>query len=331
MQLGKENGRERMKYRRIGRLKKDVSKIIFGTGIDLMCNGKSCNELLDTAFEKGITTFDTARVYNLSEKSLGAWINERGNREEVVIVSKCGHPLKKENRLTSKEIVLDIEKSCKDLKTNYIDILLLHKDHPNAQIDEIVEVLNDLYEKGRICCFGASNWGIKRINEANEYAYKHNLQPFSVSSPNFCLAKLNRDPWGGCVSISGLDGQEERKWYKENMMPIFAYSSLGSGFLSGKLKYSQISNINHILDDRVVYSYASAENFERLRRLEIVARKRSCTCSQVALAWLFNQEIDVYTVTATSSKHNLQENLLALDISLTEKEILYLDLLSDDC
>lgn len=318
-----------MQYRKIGKLKKNVSKIIFGTGIDLMCNGSSCNELLDVAFEKGITTFDTARVYNLSEKSLGGWIDERENREEVVIVSKCGHPLKKENRLTSKEILLDIENSCKDLKTNYIDILLLHKDHHNAHIDEIVEVLNDLYEKGKICCFGASNWSIERINEANEYAYKNNLQPFSVSSPNFSLVKLNRDPWGGSVSISGLDRQQERKWYKENRMPIFAYSSLGSGFLSGKLKYSQISNISHVLDDRVVYSYASEENFERLRRVEIVAQKKSCTCSQVALAWLLNQEIDVYTITATSSRHNLQENLLALDLSLTEKEILYLDLLSD--
>lgn len=317
-----------MLYKKIGKNKKKVSKIIFGTGIDLMCNGNSCNELLDAAFEKGITTFDTARVYNLSEKSLGDWIDKRENREEVVIVTKCGHPIKNENRLTSKEIILDTENSCKNLKTDYIDILLLHKDHPNAKIDEIVEVLNDLYSKGRIHCFGVSNWNSKRISEANEYAYKHSLEPFSVSSPNFCLAKLNRDPWGGSVSISGLDRQEERKWYKETGMPIFAYSSLGSGFLSGKLKYSQISNINHILDDRVVYSYASDENFERLRRLEIVAQKKSCTYSQVALAWLFNQEIDVYTITATSSKHNLQENLLALDISLTEKEILYLDLLS---
>lgn len=320
-----------MQYRRIGKLKKNVSKIIFGTGIDLMCNGKSCNELLDAAFEKGITTFDTARVYNMSEKSLGDWINERGNREEVVIVSKCGHPLKKENRLTSKEIILDIEKSCEDLKTNYIDILLLHKDHHNAKIDEIIEVLNDLYEKGRIRCFGASNWGVKRINEANEYAYKHNLQPFSVSSPNFCLAKLNRDPWGGSVSISGIDRQEERKWYKKNRMAIFAYSSLGGGFLSGKLKYSQINNINHILGDRIFYSYASDENFERLRRIEIVAQKKSCTYSQVALAWLLNQEIDICAVVGTSSKRNLQENLLALDICLTKKEILYLDLLADNC
>lgn len=319
-----------MQYRKIGKLKKNVSKIIFGTGIDLMCKGSSCNGLLDAAFEKGITTFDTARVYNLSEKSLGDWIDKRENREEVVIVSKCGHPLKKENRLTSKEIILDIENSCKDLKTNYIDILLLHKDHHNAQIDEIIEILNDLYEKGKIYSFGASNWSISRINEANEYAYKHNLQTFSVSSPNFCLAKLNRDPWGGSVSISVLNRQEEIKWYKENKMPIFAYSSLGSGFLSGKLRYSQISNISSILDDRVVYSYASDENFERLRRLEIMAQKKSCTYSQLALAWLLNQETEVHTITATSSIHNLRENLRALDIFLTEKEILYLDLISNN-
>ncbi len=79
-----------------------------------------------------------------------------------------------------------------------------------------METFNAMHEEGNIGAFGASNWTHTRIEEANEYAYKHNLIPFSVSSPNFCLARQIEDPWGGgCVNISGPENIEARAWYEK--------------------------------------------------------------------------------------------------------------------
>ena len=154
-------------------------------------------------FRSGVNAFDTARVYALSEKSLGDWVYQRGLREQVVLLSKCGHPsVSGEKRINEQEIRRDFAESSQYLKTDFIDIYLLHRDDPEIEAGVAVEILNALYAEGKIGAFGGSNWTHQRIEEANEYAYKHSLVPFSVSSPNFGLADQICDLWGGgCLSI----------------------------------------------------------------------------------------------------------------------------------
>lgn len=74
------------------------------------------------------------------------------------------------------------------LGENYIDIYLLHLDDPDVDVAVPVEVMNALHAEGKIGAFGGSNWTHQRIEEANEYAYRRGLIPFTVSSPNFGLA-----------------------------------------------------------------------------------------------------------------------------------------------
>jgi diketogulonate reductase-like aldo/keto reductase len=81
-----------MKYETIPYVDKPVSRILFGTAQPSFLRGEENNAILDAALEAGITTFDTARNYALSEKTIGTWLRARDCRDQVVILSKCAHP-----------------------------------------------------------------------------------------------------------------------------------------------------------------------------------------------------------------------------------------------
>ena len=163
--------------------------------------------------------------------------------------------------------------------------------------------------------------------EANEYAYKHNLIPFSVSSPNYGLAHQMQDPWGGgCVTISGKENDNACEWYKKNGMAVVAYSSLGRGFFSGRLKSSEPNQAKEILDAVALKAYDCEENYERLRRCELLAEKKHCTVALLALRWIFARGMDTYAVVSTQTEDRIKQNLAALNIELTEAEGQFLNL-----
>ena len=317
-----------MEYVEIPYVNKPVSRILYGTSMPPFLMGGDGNELLDAIYETGVNTFDTARGYMAAEKSLGNWIEEKNIREKIVILSKCGHPsMFGKKRVSEKEIRKDFSKSANYLKTDYIDIYLLHRDDPKVEVGSIVETFNAMHAEGKIGAFGGSNWTHQRIAEANEYANNHNLIPFSVSSPNFGLAEQIQDPWGGgCITISGPSNEAAREWYLKNQLPVVAYSSLGRGLFSGKLKSNNTENAREVMDMFALKGYGCPENFERLRRCEILAAEKKCTVPQIAMAWLFNQKLNTFAVVSTSKASRMQENIDALHLELSEDEILYLDL-----
>lgn len=317
-----------MEYVDIKYVDKKVSRILFGTAMEPFIRGGDGNALLDSIYETGVNTFDTARDYMLAEKSLGKWIEEKNMRDKIVILSKCGHPsMIGRKRINETEIRKDFSKSAGHLKTDYIDIYLLHRDDEDVPVGNVIEIFNSLHSEGKIGAFGGSNWNHKRIEEANEYAYKHNLIPFSVSSPNFGLANQVQDPWGGgCVTISGTSNAKARDWYRKNQMPVIAYSSLGRGLFSGKIKSSDIEKAGDFMDAFALKGYAYPENFQRLKRCEEIASKKNVTVPQIAMAWIFHQNINILAVVSTSKSMRMQENIDAMDIELTRDEIMYLDL-----
>ena len=317
-----------MKYAEIPYVDKKVSRIFYGTAAPPFMAGEDANELLDSIFAIGVNAFDTARVYGLSEKSLGQWMQDRQKRDEVVILSKCGHPAPDgRKRVNEKEIREDFATSSGYLKTDHIDIYLLHRDDPDVEVGPIVEIFNALHAEGKIGAFGGSNWTHQRIEAANEYAYAHSLIPFSVSSPNFGLADQVKDPWGGgCVTISGPANEDARAWYEKTQMPVIAYSSLGRGLFSGKVRGDDPASAAGVLDEFAMKGYGYPENFERLCRCEKIAEEKNCTVPQIAMAWLYCQNINSFAVVGTGKAGRMQENVDALHIELTEDEILYLDL-----
>lgn len=318
-----------MHYGKIGDLDKPVSRIMVGTASEPFQSGGDATAILDDAFSLGMNTIDTARNYGLAERSVGDWLEKRGNRDDIVILSKCAHPDEKSpRRVTEKDIREDFEVSSRLLRTDHIDIYLLHRDDPSVPAGEVIEIMNALREEGKISVFGASNWTVERITEANDYAQRHGLVPFTSSSPNYCLAHQVTDMWGGGVTITGPENAAVREWYATSGMPVIAHSPLGRGFLTGRVRSGDPGSAA-VLDRFAEAGFLCDENIERLRRCEILAEEKGCTVAQLSLAWIFSGPLDMFTAVSTSNRSRMEQNIAALDISLTQQERDWLDLVSD--
>ena len=322
-------GIKSMEYLKINGLDKKVSRIIYGCTTEAMMKGENVNALLDEIYSLGINAFDTAENYGLSEVSLGRWINERGNREEVVVITKGCHPYDGIDRLTPEYLKRDIEQSFDRLGSEYIDIYLLHRDVEGVEVGPIVEILNEYHKAGKIRAFGGSNWTHHRIAEANAYAKEHGLVPFTVSSPNYGLCRQVNDPWGGsagCITITGEENAAARKWYVENDVAVLAYSSLGRGLFSGKIKSDEIEKARGMMEPGAVHAYCHEENFERLARAEELAEQKKCTVAQIALAWMMKQEVKAFPIVSASTGLRMKENVKALEIKVSNEEAKWLNL-----
>ena len=216
--------------------------------------------------------------------------------------------------MTPEDLKHDIEQSFERLGTDYIDIYLMHRDDLKVEPGPMVEILNEYHKAGKIGAFGGSNWTHQRIAEANRYAVEHGLVPFSVSSPNFGLCDQIGDPWA---------------WYRDNQIPVLAYSSLGRGMFAGIVKSDDIEGAKKILDPNAVKGYCYPENFERLARAEQLAKEKDCTVPQIALAWILNQDFEVFPLVSAKKASRIASNAKALDIVLAKEEVEWLDLRRD--
>lgn len=318
-----------MRYGRVTGVDKEVSRLVLGTDYMTTKDLDKNFSMLDAAFEVGCNTIDTAHGYGGGdgERVIGHWMHERGNRDQVVIITKGAHHNADRRRVTPFDITSDLHDSLARLKTDYIDIYLLHRDDPSVPVGPIVEILNEHLESGKIKSFGGSNWHHSRIQEANEYAEEHSLVPFAASSPHYSLAEQVQDPWGqGCVAISGPNEQEARQWYTETQMPIFSYSSLARGFFSGRISRSNFDDKKSILDRACLTAYCHEQNFDRLDRVEILAREKGMTVAQIAMAYVMNQPMNVFPIVGAATSQELEDNIIAARMKLSKEELEWLDL-----
>ena len=330
-----------MKYSEIKGLNKSASKLVYGTATPKLfaafapgageAEKKEAYDLLDMVWATGINTFDCAAHYG--EEILGSWLADRGLHDKAVVITKCAHPNKWRTRVTPYDILSDAHDSLVKLRTNSIDIYMLHRDDHTAPVGPIVETLNRLFAEGKIKVFGGSNWTHERIEQANEYAYAHSLEPFRVSSPNFGLAEQIEDPWrcdaplgDGCVTISGPENQAARDWYAAHDIAVFAYSSLARGLFSGLFKSDRPEDAKKIMDEPGIKGYFCPDNLERLRRCEQLAAEKGVEVAQIALAWIFNQKFEVFALSSPVNAEQINQNARALDITLTDEEVAWLNL-----
>ena len=316
-----------MEYTALKNVRLPVSRIILGTAFSPMNQGEAVDEVLDNALALGINCFDTAAVYGDSEASLGDWIQRRGNRDQVLILTKGAHPTVWRNRVTDYDIRSDLATSLAKLRTDFVDMYLLLRDDPSLPVGPIVTLLNELKAEGKIHAFGGSNWTHERLEAANEYAYAHNLTPFTLSSPNFGLADQKGDPWGwGSVSIAGSQRGEARDWYRRTGMPVLAYSSLGNGFFSGRFTSREPEKAASLLGSAAQRAFLYPDNLERLARAETLAAQLGCTVPQVALAYLLRQEgLKTFAIVASRRPSAMAENCAALEIPLTPAQCRFLE------
>ncbi len=304
-----------MRTGRVEGVNKAVSRVVMGSmvlrtgGLRLAC------ALLDDFYEAGGRAIDTAYVYG-SEKPVGEWLRLRGLRDEMALIVKGAHT----PYCTPDDLTRQLHESLANLQTDYADIYMLHRDNLDVPVGEFVEVLNEHLQAGRVRAYGGSNWTIARIEAANAYAAKHGLVGFAASSPNFSLAEWNEPMWAGCVSAVDV---ASREWYARTQMPLFAWSSQASGLFTGRYAPSDRGNPAHAA---VVRTWFNARNFQRLDRARELARSKGSSATDIALAYVLCQPLNVYALIGPRTIQELRSSLGALRVELTPAELRWLNL-----
>ena len=319
-----------MEYGTVPGITKPISRLVQGT---VMIGSKDIDAsfaLLDAVLECGGNTFDTAHGYGNgdAERTFGRWLRDRGLRDQIVIIGKGAHHSQDRRRVTPFDITADLHDSLARMRVDAIDLYLLHRDDPTVPVGPIVEVLNEHLRAGKIRAFGGSNWTHERVAAANAYAAEHSLTPFAASSPNFSLAEQVKEPWLGCISISGPAGQAARDWYASAQMPLFTWSSLAGGFFSGRFQRDNLDTFESYLDQLCVQSYCYEDNFKRLDRARTLAEKKGLTIPQVALAYVLNQPLAIFALVGCQNGAEFRANAEASILRLSPDELAWLDLRS---
>jgi aryl-alcohol dehydrogenase-like predicted oxidoreductase len=272
---------------------------------------------MDDFYALGGNAIDTAYVYGggKSEPVVGKWINERGLREQVILIAKGAATTSATPELVTREMLISLDR----LGLDYADVYLMHRDNVNVPVVEFVDCLNSHREAGRIRAYGGSNWTTKRLQAANDYARGKGLPGFAASSPNFSLARWNEPMWPDCLSASDA---ASRAWYKRAQMPLLAWSSQASGFFTGR--YAPTDRDNAAASD-IARVWFNTGNWERLRRAEKMAEQKGVTALQIALAYVLQQPLNIFALIGPQSAEELHSSARALEVALTPAELALLD------
>ncbi|WP_424766874.1 aldo/keto reductase [Paenibacillus sp. sgz302251] len=307
-----------MEYIRIEGCNKPVSRLMKGTDYFFHDSYEKAAANLDAFLAIGGNSVDTAHVYcgGQSEEVIGRYMKERGNREQMVILTKGAHHDQNGPRVNKEAIRADITESLRKLQTDYIDMYALHRDDPAVPAGEVIEILNEYVKSGVVKAIGVSNWTWQRIQEANDYAKVNGLTGFAFSSPNLSLAKAKEPFWSGCVSAD----TETCDWHEEQQFPLLSWSSQARGFFTGRFSPEIRDNADIV---RVFYS---DDNWERLERAKRLAADKGVSAIQIALAYVLNQPFPTCALIGAQTAEELQSCDTGSLIKLSKEEMDWLDL-----
>jgi aryl-alcohol dehydrogenase (NADP+) len=295
----------------------NVSNLCFGGNVfGWTADQDQSFTLLNRFTELGGNFVDTADVYSAwkegnqggeSETIIGNWISSKGNRDQIVIATKVAM-LDTRKGLGAKNIALACEDSLRRLKTDYIDIYYAHSDDLETPLEETLEGFNALVESGKVRYIAASNYTFERLSKAIQISQANGLAKYIALQNRYSL--VAREPYESDGARSVI----------EHGISGLPYSTLGSGFLSGK--YRPGAQVSSARSEGVTNNYANEANFALLERLEKVALQHNVSSTSVALEWLRNQA--GVTVPIASGRTIEQLDALMQEVSLTETELLFI-------
>ncbi len=304
--------KNRMKYFRLPGLDKPVSRLLLGT---VAGRGAPYGPMmLDHYFELGGNAVDSSYIYGngSTDRNIGRWMKHRGVREKMVVLVKGAHT----PDCNPKALVRQLHISLERLETDHADIYMMHRDNTDIPVGEFMDALNSEVRAGRIRAFGGSNWTPARVDEAQSYASSKSLAGFSAISNNFSLARMVEAPWAGCLASSV---PESREWHLRTRMPNIAWSSQAQGFFV-------VASRENRKNEELVRCWYADDNFARLERAQEMARARGVSATNIALAYVLSQPFPSQAIVGPQTPEETLAILPALDISLSEQDLSWLNL-----
>ena len=265
------------------------------------------------ALELGVTMLDTADMYGpfKNEELVGRAIE--GRRDRVVLATKFGNvrdpndPTRRSINGRPEYVRQACDGSLRRLGVDHIDLYYQHRVDPSTPIEDTVGAMADLVREGKVRYLGLSEAATDTIRRA------HRVHPISAVQMEYSL--WTRDPEDGVLATC-----------RELGIGFVAYSPLGRGFLTGQIKRPE-----DLADDdfRRHNPRFQGENFrknlELVARVEAIAREKSCTPAQLALAWVMARGDDIVPIPGTRHRKRLEENVGALSVTLSAADLRRLD------
>ncbi|MDY7088341.1 MAG: aldo/keto reductase [Actinomycetota bacterium] len=271
-----------MSYRRLGTSGLVVSVVGLGcNNFGRKLDADGTREVVDAAFDAGITLFDTADRYGdpsgASEQCLGAAL--KGRRDEVILATKFGMDVGRLNgndfgaRGSRRYIVRAVESSLRRLETDYIDLYQMHEPDPRTPIDETLATLDDLVRSGKVRYLGNSNFAGWQIADADWTARAGGLTPFISAQNRYSL--LHRDAEQEVVPACEQFGL--------GLLPFFP---LDSGLLSGKYRRGEQPAAGSRLSQARYHSWLENADWDTIDALTAFGAERGHSLLEVAIAGL---------------------------------------------
>jgi 1-deoxyxylulose-5-phosphate synthase len=193
-------------------------------------------------------------------------------------------------------------------------------DDVETDVGPIVEVLNHHVQRGHICQLGVSNWSPEGIAAAQTASADKGLRGFAVSSVQLSLASGQSPPWRNARSISGVEGADERRWYRTQPLWVLAYSSLAMGFFSSRRMLESGDAGHGRLLTLARRMFDSAVNSERRARAALLAKEIGVSVGQVALAWVLHELLRVLAIVGARRPSAIRDAAGACAIALSEAQ-----------
>lgn len=308
-----------MKQRQLGENGPKVSALGLGcmgmTGFYGEADESLAINVIQKAYEEGITFFDTADMYGNGANEILLGKAVKNFRNKIVLATKCaiefdGVTLKVHN---SPEYILKAcDASLKRLQTDVIDVFYLHRFSGEVSIENSMQAMIELINKGKIRHVGLSEVDAQTLKEAHAILGNKLValqSEFSILNHKDVEAVLPT-----CRSLG---------------ISFVAFSPLGRGLLPGKQRNAEVFFNSKVLDVRSFSPQFQRDTFPHNLRLvdalQAIAEKKKCTTSQLSLAWLLSKGEDIIPIPGTKRIEYLMENLKAVDLSLSDSDLLAID------
>lgn len=288
----------------------------FGTAnAGIAWDSEEAFKMLDLYVELGGNVIDTARIYNdwvdgeigRSERVIGDWIKYRGGHEDLVIVTKGGHPPlenMKISRLSKEDMTEDLNKSLEALGIKCIDLYFYHRDDLNRPVSELIETMQDFVREGKIKYYGCSNWTTSRIKEAMDYAKSKGYRGFVANQALYNIGSSYMNPYPDETLVT-MD-EEMLDFHKTSDVLAMPYFSLCSGFFT---------KLETLGEDAVKDSpYYTEKNLKLAQHIKELAKERNISLTQVIMGFLLTQDQPMCALAGASRDSQLKDFMETLEI-----------------